>query len=141
MGRHLLTPCQDSSPFALALIDGDGAVFQDHLLKAKSDGGSEAAYQLHQEIKKLLQERYANTGYWSIVVNIYANFEDLSRKLTHVGILSSPSDLHAFARALSINQPLFNFVDIGRGKERADHKIKGASWTHYSLAASITRFL
>lgn len=58
-------------------------------------------------------------------MNIYANFEDLSRKLAHVGIFKSPSELHMFARAFSISQALFNFVDVGRGKERADHKIKG----------------
>ena len=28
-------------------------------------------------------------------------------------------------RAFSLNQPLFSFVDVGSGKERADHKIKG----------------
>ena len=122
----MLIELQDNCPFALALIDGDVAIFQDHLLQARSEGGSEAAYLLLNEIKKSLQERYSNAGQWNVIVNIYANFEDLSRKLAHVGIISSPPDFQMFARAFSINQPLFNLIDIGRGKERADHKIKGA---------------
>ena len=32
-------------------------------------------------------------------------------------------------RAFSLNQPLFSFVDVGSGKERADHKIKGELFT------------
>lgn len=59
------------------------------------------------------------------MVQIYCNFEDLSRKLASVGILNNSGELHEFARAFSLNQPLFSFIDVGRGKERADHKIKG----------------
>ena len=62
------------------------------------------------------------------MVQIYANFEGLGRKLSSVGIIKTPQDLHAFARSFSLNQPLFSFVDVGSGKERADHKIKG-EWT------------
>lgn len=58
------------------------------------------------------------------MVYVVANFEGLSRKLASIGILRSPADLHIFARAFSCNQPLFSFVDVGMGKERADHKIK-----------------
>lgn len=58
------------------------------------------------------------------MVQIYANFEGLSRKLNNIGWLKSPQELHTFARAFSCNQPLFSFVDVGMGKERADHKLK-----------------
>lgn len=58
------------------------------------------------------------------MVLIYANLDDLSRKLAHVGLINTAGDFAAFARSFSLNQPLFHFVDVGRGKERADHKIK-----------------
>lgn len=61
------------------------------------------------------------------MVQVYANFEGLARKLCSVGIIKLPLDLHAFARSFSLNQPLFSFIDVGSGKERADHKIKGTS--------------
>lgn len=61
------------------------------------------------------------------MVQIYCNFDGLSRKLAQVGILKSPGELYQFARAFSLSQPLFSFVDVGSGKERADHKVKGKS--------------
>ncbi|KAI9721854.1 MAG: hypothetical protein M1828_004949 [Chrysothrix sp. TS-e1954] len=114
----------DSNPFALALIDGDGAIFQEQLLKSGPMGGSEAAHQLHNEIKNVLQERIPEIGGMPIMVQIYANVEDLSRKLAEVGILPEPAQFNDFASAFSLNQPLFNIIDVGRGKERADHKIR-----------------
>ena len=118
---------QENNSFVLVLIDGDGAVFQDHLLKSGAEGGSEAAYKLYNEIRHKLEDRFPSIGQWNIITQVYANFEDLSRKLTHVGILQDPSEIHAFARSFSVSQPLFSFIDVGRGKERADYKIKGMS--------------
>lgn len=115
---------QERDQFALALIDGDGLIFQQALLSNGADGGSEAAHLLLQAIRDHLHTRYDNGASYSIMVHIVANFEGLSRKLASVGILRSPAELNHFARAFSINQPLFSFVDVGPGKERADHKIR-----------------
>ena len=90
---------------------------------------------LFDEIRRTLQGRIANVGQCNIMVHVFANFEDLSRKLFHVGILKSPGQLHDFARAFSLNQPLFSFVDVGRGKERADFKLKGTSLWSSPFAA------
>lgn len=98
-------------------------IFQDELLSRGADGGSEAAHRLHSELKDYLQDRYPSHNF-SIMVNVVANFEGLSKKLASVGILKSPNDLHTFARAFSCSQPLFSFLDVGMGKERADHKLK-----------------
>ncbi|KAF2091568.1 hypothetical protein K490DRAFT_61004 [Saccharata proteae CBS 121410] len=122
----------ESSSFILAIIDGDGAIFHDALLKAGSEGGSDAAHKLHTEIRKHVEELHDGPKPWSIVVHIYANLEGLGRKLTQVGIIKSPLELHTFARAFSLNQPLFNFIDVGSGKERADHKVK----EHFRLFVS-----
>ncbi|KAK7733392.1 hypothetical protein SLS57_000407 [Botryosphaeria dothidea] len=115
----------DNSPFVLALIDGDGAIFTEALLRAGAEGGSDAAHKLQSEIRNHILDVYeGSAGSWSIMVHIYANLEGLSRKLASVGILKSPQELHIFARAFTLHQPLFNFIDVGSGKERADHKIK-----------------
>ncbi|OCK74858.1 C-x8-C-x5-C-x3-H type zinc finger protein [Lepidopterella palustris CBS 459.81] len=114
----------DGSPFVLALIDGDGVIFQDMLLNAGRDGGSDAAHRLQKEIRAHILKQYENAGHWSIMVQIYANLEGLAWKLASVGIIKSPQDLQEFARSFSLNQPLFSFIDVGSGKERADHKIK-----------------
>ncbi|KAH7049201.1 hypothetical protein B0J12DRAFT_711004 [Macrophomina phaseolina] len=115
----------DNSPFVLALIDGDGAIFTEALLRAGAEGGSDAAHKLQAEIRNHILDVYeGSAGSWSIMVYIYANLEGLGRKLASVGILKSPQELHIFARAFTLHQPLFNFIDVGSGKERADHKIK-----------------
>lgn len=68
------------------------------------------------------------------MVHVFANFDGLAKKLTQIGFLKAPNQFSAFATAFSLHQPLFNIVDVGSGKERADHKIKGKQW---SLNASI----
>ncbi|KAI9689708.1 MAG: hypothetical protein M1820_010078 [Bogoriella megaspora] len=98
-------------------------LFDEALLKAGKEGGAEAAYRLLTEIKKYMCERFEGAGSWAIMVQIYVNLEGLGRKLAAIGI-TSPMDLHAFTRAFSLNQPLFSIVDVGSGKERADHKLR-----------------
>ena len=43
---QILQRNSDTNPFVLALIDGDGALFQDALYKAGSNGGKQAGPQL-----------------------------------------------------------------------------------------------
>lgn len=114
------------SPFVCVLIDGDGGVFQDGLYQAGSDGGADAAQQLYQEIKRHVANTYPheNTSAWAIVVNIFCNVEGLVAKLRAVGILKHVHEFNQFVRAFGLNQPLFNVIDVGSGKERADYKLR-----------------
>lgn len=100
--------------------------FQDYLFAQGKDGGADAASQLQQEIKKQLKDLYpdASVSDWHIVVNIVLNMQGLGSKLQACGIIDSASGLQEFARAFGLAQPLFNFIDVGSGKERADHKIR-----------------
>lgn len=59
------------------------------------------------------------------MVQIFYNMEGLSHKLKSVGVLKNPNEMAAFARAFSLNKALFSFIDVGSGKERADHKVRG----------------
>ncbi|KAJ8115693.1 hypothetical protein OPT61_g2722 [Boeremia exigua] len=115
----------DANSFVLALIDGDGAIFQDTLLQAAAgDGGSEAASRLHHAIHNHISSLYGNSGSWPIMVQVYLSLDKLAFKLQQVGLLRHPQDLRSFAQRFSVNQPLFSIIDVGQGKERADHKIK-----------------
>ncbi|KAH8712139.1 hypothetical protein GQ44DRAFT_689294 [Phaeosphaeriaceae sp. PMI808] len=115
----------ESSSFVLALIDGDGAIFQDILLQAAGgDGGSEAASLLHYAIRQHVASLHNNSGNWPVMVQLYLSLDKLSAKLAHVGLLRTPSELRVFAQCFNVNQPLFSIIDVGQGKERADHKIK-----------------
>lgn len=117
---------QESNPFVFVAIDGDGAIFQDKFLKAGADGGAEAAEQLHARVRRHIATLYPddNTQDWSIVVHVILNVEGLSKALQSCGIIRSVADLQAFGRTFASTQPLFSFIDVGYGKEQADHKIR-----------------
>ncbi|KAI5202680.1 hypothetical protein E4T38_05446 [Aureobasidium subglaciale] len=117
---------QEASGFVLALIDGDGAIFHDYLYKAGSDGGADAAQELHDQIRAHVAECYPdrNTSGYDIMVQIFYNMEGLSHKLKSLGIFKNPNEMAPFARAFSLNKSLFSFIDVGSGKERADHKVR-----------------
>ena len=110
----------------LVLIDGDGAVFQEKLYQAATEGGGDAAHQLYQEVKRHVADLYPhdNTSGWNIMANVFCNVEGLVSKLRAVNILRSPSDFPQFARAFGLNQSLFSMIDVGAGKERADYKLR-----------------
>ena len=42
-----------------------------------------------------------------------------------------------FARAFSLNKSLFSFIDVGSGKERADHKVRGNSSYFFAVGERI----
>ncbi|KAF2016462.1 hypothetical protein BU24DRAFT_450977 [Aaosphaeria arxii CBS 175.79] len=115
----------ESSNFVLALIDGDGFIFQDLLLKAGADGGSEAASKLQASIQQHVESLYGGISRkWPIMVHVYVSLDKLAQKLASVLLLRHPTELRAFAQSFGVNQPLFSIIDVGQGKERADYRIK-----------------
>lgn len=90
------------------------------------DGGAEAASQLQTELQLQLKQLYpdSHVSSWNIVVNVVLNMQGLGQKLHACGIINNPNELAAFGRSFGLAQPLFNFIDVGSGKERADHKIR-----------------
>ncbi|OHW91186.1 c-x8-c-x5-c-x3-h type zinc finger protein [Colletotrichum incanum] len=120
---------QESNPFVFVIIDGDGAVFQEALLKRGADGGAEAGYLLWTEIKNYVTDAYpeAASEDWNIIVQVVLNVDGLAKKLHSSGIVPNTSTertLAEFGRGFGRAQPLFSFIDVGSGKESADHKIR-----------------
>ncbi|KAF2484173.1 hypothetical protein BDY17DRAFT_122803 [Neohortaea acidophila] len=115
-----------SNSFVVAVIDGDGAIFQDFLYQLGKDGGADAAHQLHAEIKNNMKTAYpdANVDDWSVVVQVILNLQGLASKLVSCGAVASVNDVLEFGRSFGLAQPLFTFIDAGSGKERADHKVR-----------------
>ena len=100
--------------------------FENYLYAQGKDGGAEAASHLFAELKDQLKQTYpeAHVSNWNIVVNVVLNMQGLGQKLHACGIINNPNELSAFGRAFGLAHPLFNFIDVGSGKERADHKIR-----------------
>lgn len=106
-------------------MDGDGDVFADRFLSRGYEGGSEAAHAFNREIQHALRSEIPELENISIYVQIYANVSGLARTLVRNGVIGSPADLYGFISGFNFSQTFFNFIDVGYGKERADHKIKG----------------
>ncbi|KAK1756370.1 hypothetical protein QBC47DRAFT_379807 [Echria macrotheca] len=128
--KELLTlkSLAEASAFAFVIIDGDGAVFREHLIARGEEGGGQAAHDLYVAIKHHLQEAY-NVSHLEIYVQVVLNTEGLTKALFNSGILGSTDDraiLSKFGRGFCRAQPLFSFVDVGFGKEQADHKVRKA---------------
>jgi len=126
------------------LIDGDGYIvslhwicdflrwliialkFRDELLHEGAIGGAKAAQQLLDELQDYLRKFDGSKG-WKLMIRIYVNLEGLKQTYANRGLYAEEVTLREFANGFTQNQPLFDFVDVGYGKERADHKIKGMS--------------
>ncbi len=61
----------------------------------------------------------------NIVARIYANTKGLAETCARAGIVSKPSTVEDFTRGFTRARHLFDFVDVGHGKDRADDKISG----------------
>lgn len=108
------------------IIDGDGAKFKDEFFRRGDNGGGFAARELETQIRSGLQTKYPNTSVdnWNILVYFYANMDGLGRALTARRILPCPSELQKFGSGFGRANSLFSFVDVGYGKDKADHKCR-----------------
>ena len=116
---------QDRDAFILALIDGDGMIFNDDLIKSGEEGGRQAANSLWNALSDRIENALEFPPDIKIVVRVYANIKGLGDTCHKAGILSRPSLLEDFARGFTGAKQLFDFVDVGMGKDRADDKIGG----------------
>ncbi|KAK4210707.1 hypothetical protein QBC37DRAFT_447729 [Rhypophila decipiens] len=121
----------DSSPFGCVLVDGDGAVFLEEYINQGEKGGKIAGDKLYLGIKNYLESdgELWRLGITKIMVQVYLNVDGLGRALQNAGLLDShhtdPSrQLTLFGRGFNKAQMLFSFIDVGREKEAADHKIR-----------------
>jgi hypothetical protein len=62
-----------------------------------------------------------------IVCRIYANVRGLAEVLVRTGAIQEISDFEDFVRGFTRGKILFDFIDVGAGKDRADEKIIGMS--------------
>ncbi|KAL8833279.1 MAG: hypothetical protein Q9170_004362 [Blastenia crenularia] len=115
---------QDKAQTAeLKLRESQESAFDENLIRQGAVGGGEAAKRLLDNIKGHVQ-RYDGAMHWKIIVRVYANLEGLLKKYAYIGFNEEERSLRQFVAGFTQSQPLFDYVDAGQGKERADHKIK-----------------
>lgn len=100
-------------------------VFQDAFLQQGEQGGKDAANQLWAAIRDNVARNLPNVPSPKIITRIYANVKGLADACYRAGIVDKPSLIDEFARGFNGSRLLFDFVDVGSGKDRADDKIAG----------------
>ncbi|KAK0264199.1 hypothetical protein LTR91_010182 [Friedmanniomyces endolithicus] len=121
--QHIL----NRDPFVLVLLDGDGMIFNDRYLRAGEAGGVKAAAVLHDAVQNWAAANVDGCpAEVKVTVRVYANLSGLAGVCTKAGLVASPSQLEEFARGFTRGKMLFDFVDVGPGKDRADVKVAEA---------------
>ena len=113
--------------FVVVLIDGDGYYFRKHFFDALDMDGSKAASELYNQIIQNVRDSGDLTADCDVLVNFYANKYGLARTLTRAGYLGQPQQLDQFFCSFTRGRSLFQFIDVGSGKERVDAKLRGLS--------------
>ncbi len=125
---QMLRVIQERDAFILVLIDGDGMIFEDQFIHKGEVGGKEAAVLLWGFVRDYVTQKIPNlSSDYKVVTRVYANLKGLGDACHQSGILERPSLIADFARGFTGSKQLFDFVDVGMGKDRADDKISGTS--------------
>lgn len=102
-------------------------VFQDSFLQQGEQGGKDGANQLWAAIRDYASRNLPNIPSPKIIARVYANVKGLADACYKAGLIERPGLIEEFARGFNGSRLLFDFVDVGSGKDRADDKIAGTS--------------
>ncbi|KAI4867194.1 hypothetical protein F4820DRAFT_414675 [Hypoxylon rubiginosum] len=111
----------DRNPYVMVLIDGDGLLFKEHLVRQGAVGGRKAA----DELRKAVTEKfsYAEETPIEVVAEIVANVSGLSKAMKRDGCLDNEATLYDFVSGFNQAKAPFHFVDLGYSKDAADAKL------------------
>ncbi|KAJ9295213.1 hypothetical protein DTO271G3_6383 [Paecilomyces variotii] len=113
----------DREAFVIAFLDGDGMIFQDYLLQQGEQGGRDAANQLWACLRDYVTRNLPSISSPKIITRIFANVQGLAETCVKAGIIEKASVFQDFVRGFNGSRLLFDFVDVGTGKDRADDKL------------------
>ncbi|KAI0019815.1 hypothetical protein F4780DRAFT_745036 [Xylariomycetidae sp. FL0641] len=117
---------KNHNPYVLVLIDADGLIFKEQLLRQGIEGGRKAANALRDVVAEHLT--FANQT--EIIAKVVANVPGLVSALKRDGSIDNEMDLKDFILGFNQARASFDFVDLGYGKQRADDKIKETARFH-----------
>lgn len=100
-------------------------IFQDYLLQQGEQGGRDAANQLWACLRDYVTRNLPSISSPKIITRIFANVQGLAETCVKAGIIEKASVFQDFVRGFNGSRLLFDFVDVGTGKDRADDKLAG----------------
>ncbi len=105
--------------------DSDDYLFREKFLNHGLEGGKEAADELSGRVIDYLKGIKVETESLDVVVRAFANIAGLQSACHKKGLLEKAKSLTSFVHGFTQRRGLFDFIDVGPGKEIADFKIKG----------------
>ncbi|KAF2642823.1 hypothetical protein P280DRAFT_468135 [Massarina eburnea CBS 473.64] len=100
------------NPYILVLVDGNGYVFNDELVRDKEEGGMRAARMLNDAVEKHLRESLPQAKDSRIIVRIYADLTNLSKQLARSKIIGlEKRSICPFTAGFTRAINLFDFTD------------------------------
>ncbi|KAL8836398.1 MAG: hypothetical protein Q9176_006337 [Flavoplaca citrina] len=99
-------------------------MFRDDFLDKNEVGGRLVADELLAQVNHYIKGLNLDVESTDVVVRAYANLRGLGKACVKNNSMKSTADLGLVANGFTSRYPLFDFVDVGLGKERADHKIR-----------------
>ncbi|KAJ5159702.1 uncharacterized protein N7482_006706 [Penicillium canariense] len=114
----------DREPFVVVLLDGEGIIFKDEFLQAGEEGGRNAADQLYAAIHSYLRSNLPSVTTPKIMMKIYLNVRGFGEQCARSGLFAEPGAIHDFIRGFNETMSFSEIVDIGPGKNKAQHKIQ-----------------
>jgi hypothetical protein len=92
------------------------------------------------KVRQYLQPVVKDATTVEVVVKAYANFTGLAQACVKNGKLKGNVSLNQFVIGFNRRYPLFDFVDVGPGKEETDNKFKGmVSTSSIHVLVSLTK--
>ncbi|KAH8434157.1 uncharacterized protein LDX57_011795 [Aspergillus melleus] len=120
----------NKEPYVVVLVDGDGAIFHDDLLRDPQKGAPEAALRLRQAVRSHLKDTPLGTEQVPVIVRIFVNLTGLAKSLCTAKVIEQEAHMRLFAELFTNSRAEFDFVNVGHGKENADSKMR-KMLTHY----------
>ncbi|KAF8579325.1 hypothetical protein K439DRAFT_1416318 [Ramaria rubella] len=129
---------KDRGSVVLALIDGDGYIFEDALFKRGRDGGREAAQMLNESIACHNSKGDKNSPRIEIWTYVFCNLQGLQHTLVGSDICTC-EEFEAFMMGFNQANPRFTINDVHAGKEAADAKVKAYlhTWSRFPQTVKV----
>ena len=93
-------------------------------LNKHDHSGKAAADEIFAKVQEHMGSLRVAPDTSEIVVRVFTNLKDLRLACFRHGHMNADANINAFAQGFSRRRPLFDFVDVGSGKEEAVHKIQ-----------------
>jgi Flp pilus assembly protein TadG len=113
----------DRNAYILALLDGDGMIFNKELIGKGEKGGKEAATLLHAALSEYVTDSLGHLDAVRIVVRIYGDTSNLADMLLKCKEIDKVGTFQDFVRGFNSTKLLFDFIDAGSRKDTAGDKL------------------